>query len=202
MAEPNQEAQASEGQAAAEAMEVGEFESLLQKQFKPKTDRAQEAIHAAVRTLAEQALAETAVISEDAVKTIESMIAAIDAKTWWPASASPLMAYRAVPKSGVFRRSGFPASSPSGTQRTPIHPCDSRWMCRRNVCRSSKWAASSGESPSVNGGSAGWGSASTNSSSQAPSWLVSISLIGTSLMVISKLSVTLSRFGRPAPFEF
>ena len=69
-----------QGQAAGEAMELGDFESLLQKEFKPKTDRAQEAITTAVKTLAEQALAETTLISDDAVKSIESIIAAIDAK--------------------------------------------------------------------------------------------------------------------------
>ena len=36
-----------------------EFDSLLQKEFKPKTDEAKEAVERAVRTLAEQALAET-----------------------------------------------------------------------------------------------------------------------------------------------
>jgi len=78
MADANQEAQAAKP--TAETMEMGEFESLLQKEFKPKTDRAQEAIQSAVRTLAEQALSETAVISEDAVKSIEAIVAEIDRK--------------------------------------------------------------------------------------------------------------------------
>ena len=39
-----------------QAVEVDEFASLLQKEFKPKTDEAREAVEQAVRTLAEQAL--------------------------------------------------------------------------------------------------------------------------------------------------
>ncbi len=68
-------------QGAAEGtIEVSEFDSLLEKSFKPKTDPAKEAVKNAVATLAEQALAETAVISDDAVKTIESIIAEIDSR--------------------------------------------------------------------------------------------------------------------------
>jgi type VI secretion system protein ImpC len=57
---------------------MNEFDTLLQKEFKPKTDRLKDAIGTAVRTLAEQALAETTLIGEDAIKTIEGMIAEID----------------------------------------------------------------------------------------------------------------------------
>lgn len=64
----------------AATMETSEFESLLQREFKPKSDRAKEAIDTAVRTLAEQALAETTLISEDAVRTVEAIIAEIDKK--------------------------------------------------------------------------------------------------------------------------
>jgi len=64
----------------AVAIESSEFDLLLGKEFKPKSDRAKEAIDSAVRTLAEQALAETALISEDAVKTIEAIVAEIDKK--------------------------------------------------------------------------------------------------------------------------
>jgi len=62
------------------AAELNEFESLLQKQFKPKTDQAREAVQNAVKTLAEQALAQTTLISADAVRTIEAMIAELDRK--------------------------------------------------------------------------------------------------------------------------
>jgi len=76
MAEQNPEQQAQA--APAETMEMGEFESLLKKEFKPKSTKAKDAVTSAVQTLAEQALAETALISDDAVKSIESMIAEID----------------------------------------------------------------------------------------------------------------------------
>ena len=77
MPEAEQEAQA---QQAAETTETSEFEALLQKEFKPKTDRAKEAVADAVRTLAGQALAATQLVSDDALSTIESMIAEIDRK--------------------------------------------------------------------------------------------------------------------------
>lgn len=67
-------------QPAAVEAELDAFSALLQKEFKPKTDEAKEAVTTAVRTLAEQALADTAIVSADAVKTIESIIAAIDQK--------------------------------------------------------------------------------------------------------------------------
>src|SRR5689334_17507940 len=60
--------------------EASEFASLLLQEFKPKTERAREAVETAVRTLAEQALAQTDLVSNDAIKSIESIIAAIDAK--------------------------------------------------------------------------------------------------------------------------
>jgi len=62
------------------AIEPTEFESLLKKEFKPKSDHVKEAINSAVRTLAEQALSETALITDDSVRTIESIIAEIDRK--------------------------------------------------------------------------------------------------------------------------
>ena len=75
------EAQGQQQQQAGEStQEVSEFESLLEKRFKPKTDSAKEAIQSAVHTLAEQALADTSVVSDDAIETIESMIAQLDKK--------------------------------------------------------------------------------------------------------------------------
>ncbi len=38
------------------AVETNDFDSLLRKEFKPKTDEAKDAVERAVRTLAEQAL--------------------------------------------------------------------------------------------------------------------------------------------------
>jgi len=66
--------------AGAEAIQVGELDSLLNRAFKPKTGEAKSAVRAAVDSLARQALAQTALISDDAVKSIEAMIAEIDRK--------------------------------------------------------------------------------------------------------------------------
>ena len=66
--------------AEAQTMEMSEFEGLLHKEFKPKTDRAREAVQTAVQTLAAQALEQTALISDDAVRTIETIVAEIDKK--------------------------------------------------------------------------------------------------------------------------
>lgn len=64
----------------AQVVEAGEFASLLSKEFKPKTDRAREAVETAVHTLAEYVLRDTSVVSADAVKSIEAVIAEIDRK--------------------------------------------------------------------------------------------------------------------------
>ncbi|MEO7242131.1 MAG: type VI secretion system contractile sheath large subunit [Variovorax sp.] len=58
----------------------GDFASLLQKEFKPRSDQAKSAVEAAVQTLAQQALANTQVIGKDVTQSIQAMIAAIDAK--------------------------------------------------------------------------------------------------------------------------
>ncbi len=69
---------------AAVKEEVSDFSRLLQekvqKKFKPTSDPRRKAIESAVKTLAEQALAETALISDDAIKSVEAIIAAIDQK--------------------------------------------------------------------------------------------------------------------------
>ncbi|MGI9283766.1 MAG: type VI secretion system contractile sheath domain-containing protein, partial [Pseudomonadales bacterium] len=65
---------------ASESIEAGEFESLLNKEFKPKSERSKEAVETAVQTLAEQLLKDTAVISSDVMSTIQAMIAEIDHK--------------------------------------------------------------------------------------------------------------------------
>src|SRR6476619_6490111 len=62
------------------AVEVTEFDSLLRKEFKPKTDEAKEAVERAVRTLAEQALSQTKLIGSDVVKSIEAIVAELDKK--------------------------------------------------------------------------------------------------------------------------
>ncbi len=58
----------------------GEFAALLQREFKPRSDHAREAVQAAVQTLAQQALANTALVSNDALNTIKSVMDAIDQK--------------------------------------------------------------------------------------------------------------------------
>jgi type VI secretion system protein ImpC len=78
MAKENEQARSPEARPEGAALEMNEFDTLLQKEFKPKTDRLKDAISTAVHTLAEQALAETTLIGEDAIKTIEGMIAEID----------------------------------------------------------------------------------------------------------------------------
>jgi type VI secretion system protein ImpC len=65
---------------APASAEADQFASLLQKEFKPKTDRARAEVERAVQTLAQQALSETAVISDDVVGTIKAIIAEIDKK--------------------------------------------------------------------------------------------------------------------------
>ncbi len=70
----------AQAQPEAVTIEAGEFESLLKKEFKPKSDRAKEAVEKAVSTLAEQVLSSSVVVSEDAVGTIQAIIAEIDRK--------------------------------------------------------------------------------------------------------------------------
>lgn len=65
---------------ATVSMEGGDLASLLKKEFKPRGIKAEDEVQRAVHTLAEQALANTKIIGKDVVKSIESMIAAIDKK--------------------------------------------------------------------------------------------------------------------------
>jgi len=70
-------------EAPAEAVETAEkspFTALLQREFRPQTDQVAQRIEGAVQVLAEQALADTALISDDAIKSIQAMIAVIDKK--------------------------------------------------------------------------------------------------------------------------
>ena len=62
------------------SFEGDDLSALLQKEFKPKSDEARSAVEAAVQTLAQQALAQTQLIGNDVVKSIEEMIASIDKK--------------------------------------------------------------------------------------------------------------------------
>jgi type VI secretion system protein ImpC len=57
-----------------------DFASLLQKEFRPRTDTARAAVEQSVRTLAEHALENAALIGDDVLASIESIIAEIDRK--------------------------------------------------------------------------------------------------------------------------
>jgi type VI secretion system protein ImpC len=67
-------------EAAPATMEVNEFASLLNKEFKPQTDGAKSEIENAVKTLAQQALASSKLIRTDVTETINAMVAEIDRK--------------------------------------------------------------------------------------------------------------------------
>jgi len=66
--------------AAVQVEELGDLSSLLKKEFKPRTGGAEQAVEAAVHTLAQQALVGTALLKGDVVQSIEALIAAIDAR--------------------------------------------------------------------------------------------------------------------------
>ncbi len=74
------ENQLATGLGQTQTVETDEFAGLLQKEFKPKTDQARDAVENAVRTLAAEALKNTQTISGDAYLTIEAIIAEIDKK--------------------------------------------------------------------------------------------------------------------------
>jgi type VI secretion system protein ImpC len=70
----------SQTEAEAQPTEPSVFSALLQKEFKPRTDRAQEQVETAVRTLAEYVLKDVHLVSPDVVGTIEAVRAEIDRK--------------------------------------------------------------------------------------------------------------------------
>lgn len=67
-------------QQALATVEQSDFAALISREFSPKTDQAREAVDLAVKTLAEQALASAFTMSDDAYKSIEAIIGAIDTK--------------------------------------------------------------------------------------------------------------------------
>lgn len=73
-----EEATSAASAAGAVEYSADEFASLLHKEFKPRTDHAKTAVETAVRTLAQHALANTALISDDVVESISALIAEID----------------------------------------------------------------------------------------------------------------------------
>jgi type VI secretion system protein ImpC len=70
----------AQSQQESGTLEMSDFGALLQKEFKPQSEKAKESVEVAVRTLAEQALAGTNLISGDVLGTIQSLIAALDNK--------------------------------------------------------------------------------------------------------------------------
>jgi len=70
----------AQGSASPASAEVNEFESLLYRDLKVRDPEKQNAVQSAVRTLAQQALGSTQLISGDVTKTISAMIAEIDKK--------------------------------------------------------------------------------------------------------------------------
>jgi type VI secretion system protein ImpC len=61
-------------------VEHDDFTALLQREFRPNSDQARDAVESAVRILATHALEDTQLISDDSLSTIESIIAVIDRK--------------------------------------------------------------------------------------------------------------------------
>jgi type VI secretion system protein ImpC len=74
------DAKTQEKQAQTETIESDDFASLLQQEFKPKSDRAKEEVESAVHTLAQQVLEGEALLADDVIGTINAIIAEIDAK--------------------------------------------------------------------------------------------------------------------------
>lgn len=67
-------------QAGANTATQSDFNALLTREFKPKSQQAKSAVQAAVKTLAEQALSTSITMADDAYKNIAAIIAEIDLK--------------------------------------------------------------------------------------------------------------------------
>jgi len=74
------EAQQQIDSLSAETLEMSDFEKLLNQEFKPKSEEANSAVQNAVKTLVGQALENTALVSDNSIKTIEGIIAELDKK--------------------------------------------------------------------------------------------------------------------------
>jgi len=70
----------AELEAVAEEITLDDFQLLVDKEFRPRSPEAKSAVEEAVSTLAQQALQDTQVISDDVLSTIDSIIAEIDKK--------------------------------------------------------------------------------------------------------------------------
>jgi type VI secretion system protein ImpC len=69
-----------EAEAVVETRDVEDFSSLLKQSFKPRSERAATEVENAVTTLVQQALADTSLVKDDVLDTIEEMIARLDEK--------------------------------------------------------------------------------------------------------------------------
>ena len=67
-------------QPEAEVMELDDFNRLLKKEFKPKTETVKQEILDGVAKLVTEALEDSTLISDDAVKTIQAYINVLDKK--------------------------------------------------------------------------------------------------------------------------
>src|SRR5262249_59746924 len=66
--------------AAVETREADEFAAVLKQNFKPRSERAATEVESAVTTLVQQALADTSVIKDHVLDTIEEIITRLDQK--------------------------------------------------------------------------------------------------------------------------
>ena len=78
MATEVQQQKTARGEAAFK--DADEFSALLKQSFKPRSERAATEVENAVTTLVQQALADTSLIKDDVLDTIEEMIARLDEK--------------------------------------------------------------------------------------------------------------------------
>jgi type VI secretion system protein ImpC len=77
MANSQQDAAAQTAQALAETDDIS---SILKQSFKPRSEQAATEVENAVQTLVTQALADSSLVKEDVISTIEEMIARLDEK--------------------------------------------------------------------------------------------------------------------------
>jgi type VI secretion system protein ImpC len=74
------EAKTEQEAQAQESLGIDDFSELLNKEFKPKSDRARAQVESAVETLAHQVLSDEDLILDDAINSINAIIAEIDLK--------------------------------------------------------------------------------------------------------------------------
>ena len=67
-------------QGATATLETDDFFGLINKEFKPRSEEAANAVNTAVTALAEYALRDVSLVSDDAIKTIQAIIANLDQK--------------------------------------------------------------------------------------------------------------------------